>query len=61
MKSQYVLERNVALIIFKDSDSKEEELNAEEEIDFGKAFSAWDIDAVINYAQDSSIQGEDKI
>ena len=51
----------MALIIFKDSDSKEEELNAEEEIDFGKAFSAWDIDAVINYAQDSSIQGEDKI
>ena len=34
----------MALIIFKDSDSKEEELDAEEEMDIGKAFSAWDID-----------------
>lgn len=60
VKSQYILEHNVSPIIFKDSDSKEEEIDVKEEIDIGKAFSECDIDSVIKYVQDSSIQEGDK-
>ncbi|MEM6338957.1 MAG: ankyrin repeat domain-containing protein [Pseudomonadota bacterium] len=60
VKSQYELEHNVSPIIFKDSDSKEEELDVEEEIDIGKSFGECDIDAVVKYVQDSSIPEENK-
>ena len=60
VKSQYELEHNVAPIIFKESDSKEEELDVKEGIDIGKAFGECDIDAVIKYVQDSSIPEENK-
>ena len=60
VKSQYILEHNVAPIVFKDSGSKEEESDVKEEIDIGKAFSECDIDSVIKYVQDSSIQEGDK-
>lgn len=60
VKSQYILEHNVSPIIFKEPDSKEEEINVKEEIDIGKAFSECDIDSVIKYVQDSSIQEGDK-
>lgn len=60
VKSQYALEHNVAPIIFKDSDSKEKELDVKEGIDISKAFSECDIDAVIKYVQDPSIPEKNK-
>ena len=60
VKSQYILEHNVSPIVFKESDSKEEEIDVKEKIDIGKAFSECDIDSVIKYVQDSSIQEGDK-
>ena len=60
VKSQYILEHNVSPIVFKESDSKEEEIDVKEKIGIGKAFSECDIDSVIKYVQDSSIQEGDK-
>ena len=60
VKSQYVLEHNVEPIMFKDVDSKEEELDPTEGIDIGKAFTECDIDTVIKYVQDSSIPEKNK-